>query len=88
MTLAVTKRASERMKELLDEQNDANGQVLRLSPDGQGGLGLSLDEPKSGDQIVEHQGDTVMVLEPSVSDFLDQRTLDLTEDGSAFTLVG
>ena len=88
MTLAVTERAAEWLRFLLDRQSEGPDQVLRLSSDGQGSLMLRPDESRAGDQIVQHRGDTVMVLEPSVSEFLDGKTLDLREDGLGFRLSG
>lgn len=52
-------------------------------------LGLTLDAPRPGDEIVEHQGQAVLILDPGISQRLGDRTLDVIEtpDGSRLGLI-
>lgn len=55
---------------------------LRLVPSGDGeatGLGLTLDAPASQDEIVEHQGRSILALDAGTSALLEDLTLDLVE---------
>jgi len=86
VAVTVTERAAASLKILLDQHGHEEGQVLRLSSDGQGKIQFTLDSEKAGDQVVEHDGHKVVVIEPSVSELLSGNTIDLKEDGSGFTL--
>lgn len=56
------------------------GLRLALTSDsGQQQLGLVLDEPKEGDQIVEYHGKNVLMVSEPVSSQLDGATLDTTD---------
>jgi Fe-S cluster assembly iron-binding protein IscA len=82
MALTVTERASAALKELLEVHDHESAQVLRLISDGEGNHGLQLDEVREEDQIVEHGGETVMVIDPALSDDLTGNVLDLKETPS------
>ena len=86
MALSVTERATAALKILLDQHGHEEGQVLRLNTDGQGKMQFTLDSEQAGDQVFEHDGHKVIVIEPSVSESLSGNTIDLKEDGSGFTL--
>ena len=79
MSLIVTAEATAAMKQFLHTQDRKEDQVLRLISDGAGNHGFRLDSPKANDQIVEHQGEPVMVIEPSISNDLADNILDLKE---------
>ena len=68
--------------------------AIRLAPvgteaDGQVQLGLVLDRPQDGDQVVEHNGKKVLVVEQAIADRLDGITLDAidTPEGRRLTIV-
>lgn len=42
-------------------------------------LGLALDAPREGDEVLEHEGHSVLIVEQSVSDLLQGLTLDVVE---------
>jgi Fe-S cluster assembly iron-binding protein IscA len=53
-------------------------------------LGLALDAPRKGDEVVEHQGHSVLILDPMTSELLHDLTLDVVEtpEGTRLGLVG
>jgi Fe-S cluster assembly iron-binding protein IscA len=88
MTLQVTDQATQQLKTLLESTDHEPEQVIRLGADELGNAGFSLDVPREGDQVIEHEGEQVMVVEPTVSESLEGITLDVNEtpQGVAFTL--
>lgn len=51
--------------------------------------GLALDFPQEGDQRVEHEGHTVLVIDPMVGQVLDGTTVDVTNtpEGNRLTIT-
>jgi hypothetical protein len=88
MPLKFTERAISVMKESLGKRERESEQVIRLRIDSQGEVSLALDVPRDGDQRVEHQGDTVLVLEPGICVMLSDVIVDVEENaqGRAFVL--
>jgi Fe-S cluster assembly iron-binding protein IscA len=87
MALTVTEKATAALKELLKGHDHEEEQVLRLISDEEGNHGLQLDVPREEDQVVEHDGETVMVIDPSLSDGLTGNVLDLKETPSGASLT-
>ena len=89
MTLQVTDQASAHLKTLLENTEHEGDQVIRLAADEQGNMTLLLDVERTGDQIVEHQGEKVMVIEAPVSEGLNGAALDLKETpmGQSLTIT-
>ena len=87
MSLTVTEQAAAALKQYLETQEREEDQVLRLVSDGEGNHGFSLDTPNSDDQIVEHDGEPVMVIEPTISEDLSDNILDLKETPSGVSLT-
>ena len=88
MPLKFTERAAAVLKESLHKQEREPEQVIRLLIDPQGDIRLALDIPRDGDQRVEHQGDTVLVLESGICVMLSDVIVDIQENaqGRAFVL--
>ncbi len=92
MSLTVTDRAAAALKETLDSLDHQPEETLRLVPRTANGttseLGLALDESRDGDQVVDYDGETVMVIDDGLSEALSAATLDLEEgpQGPALTL--
>lgn len=54
--------------------------TIRLVPvPEQNTIGFALQHPEEGDQLVEHQGETVAAIDQSVADALDGATLDAVD---------
>jgi hypothetical protein len=97
--LHVTPRARNELHDLLIEalhhQPEATtpGTAIRLivgSPDRPPGLALALDAVRPTDEVVEHEGRTVLVVDALVSHLLETLTLDVVEtpDGAQLELRG
>ncbi len=100
--ISVTDRAKDLLYDVLEQAEQQSGippqddVAIRLSPtsgpDGaEGGqieLGLGLDRPQEGDQVVEHNGKKVLLVDESTGDMLDGVTLDVvdTPDGQQLTI--
>ena len=67
MALSVTERAAEALHNTLESIDREPEQVLRLVPQSEG-LGLALDEKREDDQVIEYEGEAVMVMEPAIGD--------------------
>jgi Fe-S cluster assembly iron-binding protein IscA len=76
--IAVTERAKEELKRLRSDKVDHPQAVLRLVSSDQG-LGLGVDVEMPGDQVVEHEGTKVLVVEEKLAGMLDGITLDVDE---------
>ena len=89
MPLTVTDRARETLKQVLEVNREQPEQVLRLLPNQEGAYQFALDTTRDGDQVVEHDGSTIMVVADEVSSTLSGATLDVrdTEQGPALTLA-
>jgi iron-sulfur cluster assembly protein len=97
----VTTEAKELLHEMLDQAETEVGVEqeevgIRLAPTaaqddgeaGEVGLGLVLDRAQEGDQVVEHNGKRVLMVDQSIGDLLDGVTLDVVEtpDGRRLTI--
>jgi Fe-S cluster assembly iron-binding protein IscA len=63
--------------------------VASKEPDGRVALGLALDEANPGDQLVQYQERTVLLIDGIVAAAFDGRTLDLvqTEEGDQLKIL-
>jgi Fe-S cluster assembly iron-binding protein IscA len=76
--LTITPQASDAIRGVLASENVPEGSVLRISPQPEAGLVVSVtDSPQPDDQIVE--GDEVEVcVEPTAAQMLEDKELDAT----------
>jgi len=75
---------------VLAEREDPGPVELGLRLISQAGrLGLTLDAPRKNDEVVEQAGRSVLIVDPSTSEMLDELTLDVVEttDGARFALL-
>ena len=74
-------------KDRLDHVTDGPGLALRIGPTDEG-LGVFPDTRKDDDQIIEHEGQTVLLLDREASEALAGKTIDVEEhtDGIHFVL--
>ena len=86
--LQVTERASQELSQVLGQVEKQPEQTLRLVSDPQAGYRLTLDVEQEGDQVVEHQGSTVLVLSSDLARDLEGAVLDVQETpaGPALTI--
>jgi Fe-S cluster assembly iron-binding protein IscA len=88
----VTDRAKIELKNILsarvDETGvDETGIGLRLDASGQGGLALYPDREKAGDQVVEHEGNVLLLIGEEISQPLAGTTIDFKETPEGSRLV-
>lgn len=84
--LSVTDKAAAALHESLEASTTEESQALRLTRTAEG-LALSLDEQREGDQVVQHDDRTVLVIEEEISSALAGATLDATETPEGPRLV-
>lgn len=79
--LTITPQASDAIRGVLASDSVPDGSVLRISPQPDAGLVVSVtDSPQPDDQIVE--GDEVEVcVEANAAEILDDKELDATVEG-------
>ncbi|MGI5835070.1 MAG: hypothetical protein ACOX87_01090 [Chloroflexota bacterium] len=83
----VTPEAKDVLHDMLQQTTDDEEMGIRLIPavppgeeeGGQVALGMTLDRTEEGDQIVEHNGRKVLILDPTMSQLLDGDTLAIVE---------
>jgi Fe-S cluster assembly iron-binding protein IscA len=76
----ITERAKQALKKLLKAKVDLPEGRLRLMDRGQGKLGLGIDIEMPGDELVQYEGATILVIERELTANLKGITLDV-EDG-------
>jgi len=99
--VSVTTEAKDLLQDILQQAREQGAAVddetsIRLAPatgeaDGSGGqvaLGLMLDRPQEGDQVIEHNGRKVLLIDSTTSDLLEGSTLDAvsTPEGKRLTI--
>ena len=85
--LTMTIDAGEHLKSLLEQAEAPENAAARFVASDDG-LSLHVDEPRPGDETIEHEGRTVLLLDAQIAELLADRTLDIeqTEEGPALTL--
>lgn len=84
----VTTRAKETLARLKASANVSDPEVgLRLEAEATGGLGLFPDREKPGDQIVEHAGWTVLLIDDELAEALTGAKLDCKTTAEGAHLV-
>jgi hypothetical protein len=80
--LAVTEAARTRLAQLLGQEDVSAEAAVRLVQE-RDGISLQRDAERPGDEIFQHSGRTVLVLDAQVSELLSDSTLDIDETGFA-----
>lgn len=83
----VTPEAKDVLHDMLQQSTDDEELGIRLvpavPPEGEGGgqvaLGMTLDRSGEGDQIVEHNGRKVLILDPTMSQLLEGDTIETVD---------
>ena len=88
--LTVTDRARETLARLKasttnGEDTDAGLRLLLAAGDMQ--FGLQVDRCKPGDQVIEHAGDKVLLVDEALADALNDATIDAEAGGAEDGLV-
>jgi len=83
----VTERAKQELKRLLDAKVDWPSACLRLVDRGQGRLGLGIDTEAQDDQVVEYEGEKLLVFTPELDSNIKIITLDVEYTSGEAELV-
>jgi Fe-S cluster assembly iron-binding protein IscA len=83
----VTERAKVVLKSALSRSLEEEGIGLRVEISGEGTCALFPDREKAGDQVVEHEGDVLLLIGAEASQPLDGATIDLTDTPEGAQLV-
>ena len=75
------------MKRLLANKVDWPGARLRLVDRGQGKLGLGIDIEAPEDQVVDYEGEKLLIVEPELASNLKRITLDVDDTPDGVELV-
>ena len=84
----VTEQARKELKRFLYSKVDMPQARLRIIDRGQGKLGLDIDIELQGDELLKHDGSTVLVIDSELATIIKNITLDVddTPKGSEFVL--
>ena len=86
--LTVTTQAAEELKSMAQGEVTQAEEALRLIYTGSGQLAIVVDTEKEGDQVVEHEGVTVLLVGAELTDAVDWLLLDCqdTSEGPQLTI--
>ncbi len=86
--LTVTEDAKAHLATLIDDNNIPGDKAIRLIAGAQG-IGLAPDTPADADETFDHDGRTVLCVEPRLCEKLDGRTLSIqnTEQGAQLSIA-
>jgi Fe-S cluster assembly iron-binding protein IscA len=73
----VTVRAADVLHQALDEEQADESRALRVTLAEEGGYRLGVDDEREGDDVIEHDGRKILLMEPAVARALDEVTLDV-----------
>ena len=83
----VTERAKVVLKSALSRSIEEEGIGLRVEVSGEGTCSLFPDREKAGDQVVEHEGDVLLLIGTEALQPLDGATIDLAETPEGDRLI-
>ena len=75
----VTEQAKQELKKLLNVSVDWPGACLRLLDRGHGNLGLGIDIKSPDDEVIEYQGNALLLVERALASSLQLITLDVDD---------
>jgi hypothetical protein len=79
--LTVTDAALQHLHAALSQGEASRPGCFRFTQRGEDALGLVVEEPDSGDQTFDYDGDTVLATPEPLFDLLSQRVLDVDPEG-------
>jgi hypothetical protein len=85
--LTVTAEAAQYLKTALVGVQEPENACFRLRL-GQKGADLALDQTRPGDETVEHEGEVLLTLEPSVAQQVADSRLEYDDEKSRLVLAG
>lgn len=85
--LGVTEGAKQELKKMLTANTDDPEACLRISADEQRGIGVAIDKERDGDQVIEHEGSKLLLVEQAVAYTLQGITIDVEDTPEGTKLV-
>ncbi len=85
--VGVTKAGLAELKRILNEHTDNALAGLRLTADQSGTLGLTIDVETAEDQVLEHEGSKLLIIEQKLAASLEGITIDVDETPEGRRLV-
>jgi len=88
----VTERAATALQDMLTDRNAPPEVGVRLVPNGKGGLGMTVDAPLPGDEIIERDQTPVLIVDGAIKDRMAEMVVDYqsaeddTQTGGGFVL--
>lgn len=74
--ITVTERAADALEQLLAVSNAPAGQGVKLVPTGTGSVGMTIDAPSEGDQVVHRGDDPLLIVDGRIAEALDGAQID------------
>jgi len=84
--LTVTDTAAQYLRETLSRKEEGAPAALRIVYSEEG-YQLTLDDPKDGDQVFEHEGEKYLLADSEVGEALSDATLDVQESPQGMRLT-
>lgn len=85
--MQVTESAKQELKNILSAKVDEPTAGLRLNVSSPGEFGLSIDVEEAGDQVFEHEGLKVLLVEQGLATSLEGVTIDFQDTSEGSRLV-
>jgi Fe-S cluster assembly iron-binding protein IscA len=87
IVIEITDAAKTELKRILNENSQDPAAVLRLTSTPDGSLGLMLDSAAEGDNVIEHDGIKVLVIEEELAGMMSGVSMDVedTDEGPMLT---
>ena len=85
--IGVTERAKQELKRILLDKTADPQTCLRLSAAEKGHYRIGIDTEMPGDQIIEHQGNRILMVEACLSESLGGLTVDAVDDKNGVQLI-
>ncbi|MBI4494541.1 MAG: adhesin [Chloroflexi bacterium] len=75
--ISVTEGAATELQALLEANDAPPGHGVKLVPDGTGSLGMTIAAPLEGDEVVRRGEAPLLIVDSSITSFLDGTVLDV-----------
>jgi Fe-S cluster assembly iron-binding protein IscA len=77
--ITVTERAASALESLLIESNAEAGQGVKLFPKGADQIGMAIDTPNEGDEVIQHGDGPLLIVDQALTRPLDGAEFDCEE---------
>jgi Fe-S cluster assembly iron-binding protein IscA len=74
--ITITERAATALEELLSSSNAQSGQAVKLVPSDDGQVGMTIDAPSEGDEVISRGDAPLLIVDGDIADALDGARID------------